>query len=177
MSHDSQLDVTKRHCQSRIDCLDTVLNLPEFLMEHFMLKDPDLHRSEIKPFSNPDHNHLLNALPAAEYKRIAAGLELIPLMRGEVLLKPGDMMRHVYFPTTSILSLWYVKADGSSVETAIVGNEGMLGISLLVGGETMPSWAVVQSAGYAYRLKSELLKRNFASSVPLWSYCCAMLMH
>lgn len=109
----------------------------------------------------PHQNHLLDALPAVEYQRLAQDLELIPLKLGDVLYESGIKMHYVYFPTTSILSLLYVMSDGASAEMAIVGNEGMLGISLFMGGDTTPSRAVVQSAGYAYRLKGELLKKEF----------------
>ena len=80
---------------------------------------------------------------------------------GEVLYESGDQLQHVYFPTDSIVSLLYVMADGASAEIAVVGNEGIIGIALFMGGETMPNRAVVQSAGYAYRLKGQLLKEEF----------------
>ena len=85
---------------------------------------------------------------------------------GDVLYEPGVRLRHVYFPTTSIVSLLYVMTDGASAEIAIVGNEGILGISLFMGGDSTPSRAVVQSAGYAFRLKAELLKTEFARFGP-----------
>jgi hypothetical protein len=107
---------------------------------------------------SPHQNHLLDALPAGDFSRIAPHLELIPMRLGDVLYEPGVKLRHVYFPTTSIVSLLYVMEDGASAEIAIVGNEGMLGISLFMGGETTPSRAVVQSAGYGFRLKAQLLK-------------------
>jgi CRP-like cAMP-binding protein len=94
-------------------------------------------------------------------KRIAAHLELVPLKLGEVLYEPGVTMKYVYFPTTSIVSLLYVMENGSSAEIAIVGNEGILGIALFMGGETTPSRAVVQAAGYGYRLKAAYLKEEF----------------
>jgi CRP-like cAMP-binding protein len=109
----------------------------------------------------PPQNHLLGALPAGDFERIASQLELIPLDLGQVLYEPGVRLRYVYFPTTSIVSLLYVMEDGASAEIAIVGNEGMLGISLFMGGDATPSHAVVQSAGHAYRLKAELLKNEF----------------
>ena len=86
---------------------------------------------------------------------------------GEVLYESGGRLQHVYFPTTSIVSLLYVMADGASAEIAVVGNEGVLGISLFMGGETTPSRAVVQSAGYGYRLKSQLLKQEFKRAGPM----------
>ena len=111
---------------------------------------------------SPRQNHLLDALPAEEYERVAADLELIPLKLGEVLYESGVKQRYVYFPTTAILSLLYVMADGASAEIAIVGNEGILGISLVMGGDTAPNRAVVQSAGHAYRLEGQLLKKEFS---------------
>jgi CRP-like cAMP-binding protein len=110
---------------------------------------------------NPHQNHLLDALPASDYDRIQAHLELVPMALGDVLYESGAKLRHVYFPTTSIVSLLYVMEDGASAEIAIVGNEGMLGISLFMGGDTTPSRAVVQSAGYGFRLKADLLKNEF----------------
>jgi len=86
---------------------------------------------------------------------------------GDVLYEPGVLLRHVYFPTTSIVSLLYVMENGASAEIAIVGNEGILGISLFMGGETTPSRAVVQSAGYGFRLKAQLLKDEFGRSGPM----------
>ncbi len=106
-------------------------------------------------------NHLLAALPAAEFDRLVPHLELVPMPLGEALYESGGRLQHVYFPTTSIVSLLYVMEDGASAEIAVVGNEGILGISLFMGGETTPSRAVVQSAGVGYRLKSQLLKQEF----------------
>jgi CRP-like cAMP-binding protein len=115
---------------------------------------------------SPHQNHLLAALPASDYQRLASHLELVPMKLGEVLYESGVQLRYVYFPTTSILSLLYVMEDGASAEIAIVGNEGILGISLFMGGETTPSRAVVQSAGHAFRLKAELLKNEFGRFGP-----------
>jgi len=111
-------------------------------------------------------NHLLDALPQGDYERIEAHLELVPLGLGDVLYEPGIKLRYVYFPTTSIISLLYVMEDGASAEIAIVGNEGILGVSLFMGGETTPSRAVVQSAGHGFRLKAELLKEEFGRFGP-----------
>ncbi len=116
---------------------------------------------------SPRQNHLLDALPAAEFDRLAPHLELIPMKLGAVLYEPGAQMRYVYFPTTSIVSLLYVLEDGASAEIAIVGNEGILGIALFMGGETTPSRAVVQSAGYGYRLRAQLLKNEFGRFGPM----------
>jgi len=115
----------------------------------------------------PKQNHLLAALPAAEWERLSPHLELVPMPLGEALYESGGRLQHVYFPTTSIVSLLYVMEDGASAEIAVVGNEGILGISLFMGGETTPSRAVVQSAGYGYRLKAPLLKQEFNRAGPV----------
>ncbi len=116
---------------------------------------------------NPRHNHLLAALPPSDLARIEPGLEHVRMHLGEVLYEAGGHLQHVYFPMTSIVSLLYVMEDGSSAEIAVVGNEGILGISLFMGGETTPSRAVVQSEGHGYRLKSQLLKQEFSRFGPL----------
>jgi len=114
----------------------------------------------------PPANHLLAALPSTDYARLAPYLEPIVMKLGDVLYEPGVPLRYVYFPTTSIVSLLYVMEDGSSAEIAIVGNEGILGISLFMGGDSTPSRAVVQSAGHGLRLKAELLKTEFGRFGP-----------
>jgi len=116
---------------------------------------------------SPKQNHLLAALPADDFERLAPHLELATLKLGDALYESGERLQHVYFPTTSIVSLLYVMEDGSSAEIAIVGNEGILGISLFMGGESTPSRAVVQSAGQAYRLKAHLLKQEFNRAGPV----------
>jgi len=110
---------------------------------------------------SPNQNHLLAALPAEEFGRLAPHLELVPLLLGESIYEPGSQLTHVYFPTTAIVSLLYVLESGASAEIAGVGNEGILGIALFMGGETTPSSAVVQTAGHAYRLQARLLKEEF----------------
>jgi CRP-like cAMP-binding protein len=115
----------------------------------------------------PAQNHLLAALPAAEFARLLPHLELVAMPLGEALYESGGQLQHVYFPTTSIVSLLYVLEDGASAEIAVVGNEGILGISLFMGGETTPSRAVVQSAGHGYRLKAHLLKQEFNRAGPV----------
>ena len=114
----------------------------------------------------PHQNHLLDALPSSDYERLAPHLELVPMPLGNVLYESGAKLRYVYFPTTCIVSLLYVMEDGASAEIAIVGNEGILGISLFMGGDTTPSRAIVQSAGFAFRLKAELLKDEFGRFGP-----------
>jgi CRP-like cAMP-binding protein len=111
--------------------------------------------------SNPQQNHLLAALTATERERLYPHLQLVQMPLGKVLYESGDVMRHVYFPTDSIVSLLYVLADGASAEISVVGNEGIIGVSLFMGGETTPSRAIVQSAGSAYRLIGQLLKEEF----------------
>ena len=115
---------------------------------------------------SPNQNQLLAALPAVEFERLLPHLELVPLLLGETLYEPGGTLQHVYFPTTAIVSLLYVMESGASAEIAGVGNEGILGISLFMGGETTPSRAIVQSAGHAFRLKAALLKEEFARYGP-----------
>jgi len=114
---------------------------------------PDTH--------DPAQNRLLAALPPEGQDRIFPNLELVPMPLGHVVCESGLEMRHVYFPTTSIVSLLYVMEDGSSAEIAVVGNEGIVGISLFMGGETTTSRAVVQSAGHAYRLRGQSIKDSF----------------
>ena len=111
--------------------------------------------------SSPKQNHLLAALPAQDFERMAPHLELVPLALGQMLYDPGTQMRHAFFPTTSIVSLHYVTESGASAETAGVGNEGIVGIALFMGGDTTSSSAVVQTAGQAYRLDRHVLKEEF----------------
>lgn len=115
----------------------------------------------------PSQNRLLAALPGPDYRRVESALEFVPLPLGEVLYESGSRLRHVFFPTTSIVSLLYTMADGASAEIAVVGNDGVIGVSLFMGGETTPSRAVVQSAGYAYRLTGKVLKEEFAKAGPM----------
>ena len=117
--------------------------------------------------ANPKQNHLLDALQSAEFDRLSPNLELVEMSLGKVLYESGGMLEHVYFPTNSIISLLYVMENGSAAEIAVVGNEGILGISLFMGGETTSSRAVVQSAGHAYRLKAQLLKDEFNRGGPV----------
>ena len=110
---------------------------------------------------SPKQNHLLAALPAADLIRLAPQLEPVPLPLGAVIYESGGEQGHVYFPTSGIVSLLYVMNDGAAAEIAVVGNEGIVGIALFMGGETTPSRAIVQSAGYAYRLGASVLKDEF----------------
>ena len=115
----------------------------------------------ISSLHSPSQNHLLAALPAAEFEALAAHLELVPLPLGKMLYEPDGQLQHAYFPTTSIVSLHYVMESGASAETAGVGNEGVVGISLFMGGNTTSSSAVVQTAGHAYRLERRVLMQEF----------------
>ncbi len=109
----------------------------------------------------PNQNHLLAALPTAEFERLATHLELVPMPLGDMLYEPGVQLSHAYFPTTAIVSLHYVMESGASAESAGVGNEGVVGVSLFMGGNTTPSSAVVQTAGHAYRLGRRVLQQEF----------------
>jgi len=111
---------------------------------------------------NPSQNHLLAALPTVEFEPVAAQLELVPLPLGKMLYENGEQLEHAYFPTTAIVSLHYVMESGQMAETAGVGKEGMVGISLFMGGDTTSGSAVVQAAGHAYRLERGVLLREFS---------------
>ena len=116
---------------------------------------------------DPKENHLLAALPDAEWQRWLPQLELVEMPLGQVLYESGTNLKHVYFPTTAIVSLLYVMENGTSAEIAVVGNEGLVGISLFMGGESTPSRAVVQSAGHGFRLKAQLMKDEFNRAGPV----------
>ena len=111
--------------------------------------------------SSPEQNHILRSLSPEVYERLLPHLRLVTLSLGTVLYESGSLMPHIYFPTDAIVSLLYVLANGASAEIAVVGNEGAVGVSLFMGGETTTSRAVVQSAGLAYRLTGARLKREF----------------
>ena len=114
---------------------------------------PELH--------SPNQNHLLAALPSEDLQALSARMELVPMPLGQLIYEPGEQLRHAYFPTTCIVSLQYVTETGASFQTAGVGNEGVVGIALFMGGDTTPSSAVVQTVGHAYRLERHLLKHEF----------------
>ncbi|MBU2648380.1 Crp/Fnr family transcriptional regulator [bacterium] len=117
------------------------------------LPDPKIHLHE--------QNHLLAALPAEIQARLFASLELISMPLGTVLYESGDSLSYVYFPTSSIVSLLYVMENGSAAEIAVVGNEGIVGVAVFMGGESTTNRAIVQSSGHAYRLTSRLLMEEF----------------
>ncbi len=109
----------------------------------------------------PRQNHLLDALPTIEFERLLPFLELTPMPLGNVLYESGGKLNYVYFPTNCIISLLYVMENGASAEIAVVGNEGIVGVALFMGGQTMLNRAVVQSAGHAYRLRGALMQQEF----------------
>jgi len=110
---------------------------------------------------DPTENQLLAALPDPEWQRWQPQLERVEMPLGQVLYEAGTTLSHVYFPTTAIVSLLYVMENGASAEIAVVGNEGIVGISLFMGGDSTSSRAVVQSAGVGFRLKAQILKDEF----------------
>jgi CRP-like cAMP-binding protein len=117
--------------------------------------------------TEPRNNFLLAALPDPEWRRWQQVLEKVEMPLGQVLYESGATLTHVYFPTTSIVSLLYVMENGASAEIAVVGNEGLVGVSLFMGGESTPSRAVVQSAGQGYRLQAQLMKNEFNRAGPV----------
>jgi CRP-like cAMP-binding protein len=119
------------------------------------------------PASNPVSNQLIAALPGDDLSRWLPQLELVEMPLGKALYESGAALSHVYFPTTAIVSLLYVTESGASAEIAVVGNEGVLGIALFMGGDTTPNRAVVQSAGHGYRLRAQAIKVEFSRSVPV----------
>jgi CRP-like cAMP-binding protein len=118
--------------------------------------------AKITNVPNPQQSQLLAVLPEPEKKRLLPHMELVSLPLGKALYESGDQLNYVYFPITSIVSLLYELENGSSAEIAVVGREGIVGIALFMGGDTMPNRAVVQSAGNAYRLSGQLLKQEFS---------------
>ncbi|MDB5763124.1 MAG: Crp/Fnr family transcriptional regulator [Herminiimonas sp.] len=114
----------------------------------------------ITPHS-PKQNHLLAALPDADFRRLLPELEAVQMKIGQPLYETGSQMRHVYFPANSIVSLLYVTRNGAATEIAVIGNEGMVGVALFMGGETTQNPTMVKSSGYAYRLKESVIKEEF----------------
>ena len=130
--------------------------------------NPDTLRNSVNTFSpDPTENHLLACLPDAEWQRWLPELERVEMPLGQVLYESGGTLSHVYFPTTAIVSLLYVMENGASAEIAVVGNEGIVGISLFMGGDSTSSRAVVQSAGLGLRLKAQIMKDDFNRAGPV----------
>ncbi|MDP1687794.1 Crp/Fnr family transcriptional regulator, partial [Hydrogenophaga sp.] len=119
------------------------------------------------PPDTPRQNQLLASLPDAEWQRWKPHLEMVELPLGKVLYESGEQMKSVYFPTSGIVSLLYVLNSGASAEIAVVGSEGLVGISLFMGGGSTPSRAVVQSSGMGYRLPAEVVQAEFERSGPV----------
>jgi CRP-like cAMP-binding protein len=117
--------------------------------------------------ANPRHNQLLAALPHEQWQRWLPHLEYVDMPLGHVIYEPGDTLGHVYFPTTTIVSLLYVMKNGESAEIAVVGNDGVVGVSLFMGGDSTPSRALIQSAGGAFRLSAALMKEAFDRGGPV----------
>jgi CRP-like cAMP-binding protein len=117
--------------------------------------------------AEPRNNFLLAALPDPEWERWRVLLEKVDMPLGQVLYESGGTLTHIYFPTTSIVSLLYVMENGASAEIAVVGREGLVGVSLFMGGESTPSRAVVQSAGQGYRLRAQSMKDEFNRAGPV----------
>jgi CRP-like cAMP-binding protein len=128
---------------------------------------------------NPSHNHLLDGLSLEERNRLFPHLQLVAMPLGKVLYEPGDLLHHAYFPVDCIVSLLYVMGNGASAEISVVGNDGVIGVALFMGGETTSSRAIVQSAGYAYQLDSQRLKdefhRNGGLQISLLRYTQALI--
>ncbi len=130
--------------------------------------NPDTPRSSVTILSpDPTENQLLGALPDPEWQRWQPQLERVEMPLGQVLYEAGTTLSHVYFPTTAIVSLLYVMENGASAEIAVVGNEGIVGISLFMGGDSTSSRAVVQSAGLGLRLKAQIMKDDFNRAGPV----------
>jgi len=136
------------------------------------------HRST-RVMHSPNQNHLLAAVPTAEFEALLGDLELVPMTLGEVLHEPSQQLRHAYFPTTAVISLHYVTASGASAEIAGVGRDGMVGMALFLGGDTTSSSAVVHASGHGYRIERTALQRAIKANSQLHSlllrYTQAML--
>jgi len=122
----------------------------------------------------PLQNNLLKNIAKADFDQLEPYLEFVEMPKGQILCESGSVVTHVYFPTTALVSILYESQDGNSVEVALVGNEGMLGIASFMGGDSMPRTLVVQNAGYGYRLKAPIIKQAFNSSGTL---CQVLLRH
>jgi CRP-like cAMP-binding protein len=131
-------------------------------MEKRHASGDDFDEVPATPEHDPRQNHLLDALPVEERDRLFPHMKLVAMPLGMVLYESGDKLRHIYFPIDSIVSLLYVLRNGASAEIAVVGREGAIGVALFMGGETTPNRAIVQSAGFAYRLTRQRLKDEFS---------------
>ena len=153
-SHNQQLPLAAKRADDKLSQHDSSQDL-------ISQKNPSFNGFNNKSLHHPNQNHILNALPLDELESILPHLELVQLPVGKMIYEPGEQLRHAYFPTNCIISLQHVLETGRTSEVAGVGNEGMVGIALFMGGDTTPSSAVVQITGYAYRLESSVLKKEF----------------
>ena len=175
LGHSCVTDPVTAFCQSSRRVVPNYANLPgaictladKWTRRFFgnLERQPDM--PAIPAAQIPETNGLLAVLPATERERLYPHLEPVKMALGDVVYESGSRQDYVYFPTTSIVSLLYVMEDGASAEIAVVGNEGMVGVALFMGGETTPSRAIVQSAGAAFRLSGQLLKREFTRAGPM----------
>ena len=145
--------------------------LDEQLSHYYAGQNPVAHKNQpLNHFNNkslhhPNQNRLLNAMPLADLENLIQHLELVQLPVGKMLYGPGEQIRYAYFPTSCIISLHHILESGRTSEVAGVGKEGMVGIALFMGGDTIPSSAVVQVTGYAYRLEGSILKKAFKCNI------------
>ena len=153
-SHNQQLPLAAKRADDKLSQHDSSQDL-------ISQKNPSFNGFNNKSLHHPNQNHILNALPLDELESILPHLELVQLPVGKMIYEPGEQLRHAYFPTTCIISLHHILETGRTSEVAGVGNEGTVGIALFMGGDTTPSSAVVQITGYAYRLESSVLKKEF----------------
>ena len=159
------VNYTNKKDASRVaDEVDKLLNQATASKDNFAKKNEALNGFSNKSLHHPKQNQILNALPASEFEAISQFLELVQLPVGKMIYEPGEQLRCAYFPTTCIISLHHILESGRTSEVAGVGNEGMVGIALFMGGDTTPSSAVVQITGYAYKLESNILKKQFKSN-------------
>jgi CRP-like cAMP-binding protein len=132
-----------------------------------LVGEPAPRDRKVRGAADPRDNRLLSVLPETEFERWRPQLELVAMPLGKALYESGGKLSHVYFPTTAIVSLLYVMEDGASAEIAVVGKEGVVGVSLFMGGESTTSRAVVQSAGHGFRLRSTLMMQEFNRAGPV----------
>jgi CRP-like cAMP-binding protein len=146
--------------------IDGIINAGS-LRKRFAAPPHSLPEHSLATTRNPRENKLLAALPEAEWQRWSNRMEYVDFKLGQVLYESGSTLTHVYFPTDTIVSLLYVMENGASAEIAVVGNEGLVGVSLFMGGESTPSRAVVQSAGHGFRLPGQVMKDEFNRAGPV----------
>lgn len=147
--------------------LDGYLSQDYVAKKNHALNNPNQYNLPQQSLHQPSQNHILAALPSADLASISQYLQLLVLQVGKMLYEPSQEAHYAYFPTDCLISLHHVLESGRTAETASVGNEGMVGIALFMGGDSMPSSAVVQTTGYAYQLQSHVLKQEFKCNIAL----------